>query len=93
MFFLIPPSVPEMFQNMRDDEIVDDVLIDENSLDLPQLLETLREEIKFDETIAMKSALLLKLLEVSKNTLKQPFYYLFRVYLGHIPWPKIHLIT
>lgn len=55
-----------MLSNVAEDETVDDFPIDENSLDLNQLLDALREDIKFDETIAMKSAMLLKLLEVSK---------------------------
>lgn len=43
----------------------DDLFQDENSMDMTRLLDNLREEIKFDENIAMKSAMLLKLLEVS----------------------------
>lgn len=50
---------------LEDDNTPDDFLIDENSLDFTQLLENLREEIELDENIAMKSAMLLKLLEVS----------------------------
>lgn len=54
-----------MFNNVADDDTADDFPIDENNLDLTQLLDNLREEIKFDESIAMKSAMLLKLLEVN----------------------------
>lgn len=54
-----------MLNGMLDDDTPDDFLIDENSLDFTQLLDNLRDEIQFDENIAMKSAMLLKLLEVS----------------------------
>lgn len=39
-------------------------LTDTNDIDTNPLLDNLREEIKLDEVIAQKSALLLKLLEV-----------------------------
>lgn len=39
-------------------------LTDSNDINKNQLLDSLREEIKFDEAIAQKSALLLKMLEV-----------------------------
>lgn len=54
-----------MYNTVAEDDAADDFLIDENSMDFTQLLNNLREEIQFDESIAMKSAMLLKLLEVS----------------------------
>lgn len=42
----------------------DDSFLDENTMDMTRLLDNLREDIKFDENVAMKSAMLLKLLEV-----------------------------
>lgn len=53
-----------MFNAVDEEDAADDFLIDENSLDFTQLMDNLREGIQFDESIAMKSAMLLKLLEV-----------------------------
>lgn len=44
--------------------VIDETLTDSNNLDINHLMDNLREEIKSDENIAQKSALLLKLLEV-----------------------------
>lgn len=46
----------------------DDFSTDENSIE--QLLDDLREKIQFDGNIATKSAMLLKLLEVSLKQMK-----------------------
>lgn len=51
--------------NVAEDDTADDFFIDENALELTQLMENLRGEIKFDESVATKSAMLLKLLEVN----------------------------
>lgn len=50
---------------LSEGDVADELYVDENSLDINRLLDNLREEIKYDESIAMKSAMLLKLLEVS----------------------------
>lgn len=47
-----------------DGEVPDEFLLDANNMEMNRVLDNLREEIKFDENIAMKSAMLLKLLEV-----------------------------
>lgn len=56
----------DVFNNDGNDE-PDEMLLDENNLEINRLLDNLREEIKFDESIAMKSAMLLKLLEVRET--------------------------
>lgn len=63
--FYIKIPAPDLYNTVAEDDAADDFLIDENSMDFNQLLNNLREEIQFDESIAMKSAMLLKLLEVS----------------------------
>lgn len=53
--------------NNIEGETVDEVLVDGNNLEINRVLDNLRDEIRFDESVAMKSAVLLKLLEVSKD--------------------------
>lgn len=55
----------DAFNNEADGEVPDNFSLDGNSLEMNRVLDNLREEIKFDENIAMKSAMLLKILEVS----------------------------
>lgn len=54
----------DILSNEANGDAADDFFVDGNNMDLSQVLDNLREEIKFDESIAMKSAILLKLLEV-----------------------------
>lgn len=54
----------DVFNSEVDGDIGDDFPLDGNNLGVSRVLDNLREEIKFDESIAMKSAMLLKLLEV-----------------------------
>lgn len=73
-----------MLDNMAEGDTADDFVIDENSLELTQLLDNLREEVKLDESIAMKSAMLLKLLEVSLQTVCTEISLSSKfAYLGH----------
>lgn len=51
--------------NVAEGDTADELFTDENSIELTQLFDNLREIIQFDQSIAMKSAMLLKLLEVS----------------------------
>lgn len=51
---------------LNENDAVDEILLDENNLEIGRLLDNLRDEIKFDESIAIKSAMLLKILEVSE---------------------------
>lgn len=53
--------------NNIEGEAVDDIVVDGNNLEINRVLDNLRDEIRFDESVAMKSAVLLKLLEVSKD--------------------------
>lgn len=63
-------SQPDRLNNANDFGDVDtqhlsnEPLADTNDMNTNHLLDNLREEIKFDEAIAQKSALLLKMLEV-----------------------------
>lgn len=54
----------DVFNSEIDGDLADDFALDGNNLDVSRVLDNLREEIKFDESVAMKSAMLLKLLEV-----------------------------
>lgn len=54
----------DVLSNDAKGDTANDFFVDGNNMDLNRLLDNLREEIKFDESIAMKSAMLLKLLEV-----------------------------
>lgn len=55
----------DAFNNEADGEVPNESLLDGNNMEMNHVLDNLREDIKFDENIAMKSAMLLKLLEVS----------------------------
>lgn len=63
-------SQPDWLNNVNDldDEdtqhLSSEPLMDTNDINTNQLLDNLREEIKLDEAIAQKSAMLLKMLEV-----------------------------
>lgn len=54
----------DAFNSELEGYVADDLTLNGNSLDVNRVLDNLRDEIKIDETIAMKSAMLLKLLEV-----------------------------
>lgn len=45
-------------------DVADDLISDGSALGMSRVLDDLREEIRNDESIAMKSAMLIKLLEV-----------------------------
>lgn len=63
-FFIADRLGDDVFNSEADGDVADDFALNGNNLDVSRVLDNLREEIKFDESIAMKSAMLLKLLEV-----------------------------
>lgn len=54
----------DAFNSELEGDVADDFTLSGNNLDVNRVLDNLRDEIKIDESIAMKSAMLLKLLEV-----------------------------
>lgn len=62
---LVADRLSEDAYSNDDGDVPDEFLLDGNNMEMNRVLDNLREEIKFDENIAMKSAMLLKLLEVS----------------------------
>lgn len=67
----MPQFLSNSFDRLGNDEslandspIVDETLWKGNNLDVNRVLESLRDDIKSDEGIAIKSAILLKMLEV-----------------------------
>lgn len=64
----LPPDRLNIALDDADSEpsnLLQNAFTDSNSLDLNQILENLRNEIQSEENIAEKSAMLLRLLEVS----------------------------
>lgn len=86
-----------MLNSASEGDTADNFVVDENRLDLTQLLNSLRGEIKFDESVAMKSAMLLKLLEVSSIfhiiRMSRPILFVrINICLGYLRFKKINSI-
>lgn len=54
----------DAFNSELEGDVADDFTMNGNNVDVNRVLDNLRDEIKIDESIALKSAMLLKLLEV-----------------------------
>ncbi|XP_055305748.1 uncharacterized protein LOC129570234 isoform X2 [Sitodiplosis mosellana] len=65
----------DIFNSEVEGDVADDFTVNGNNLDVSRMLENLREEIKFDESIAMKSAMLLRLLEATSTKSPLPVLY------------------
>lgn len=82
--------------NVNDNELndeetrnfIDEPFTDSNNLDINHLMDNLREEIKYDENIAQKSALLLKLVEVSDISYFCPVNIKLRQSVVDLKFPK-----
>lgn len=69
------PGVDSNLLNVAESDTADEFFTDENSIELNQMLENLREKIRSDESVAMKSAILLKLLEGTSAQAPLPILY------------------
>ncbi|XP_031632254.1 uncharacterized protein LOC116346381 [Contarinia nasturtii] len=66
----------DILNSETDGDVGDDFTVDGNNLELNRVLDELRDEIKFDESLASKSAMLLKLLEVTSAKSPLPIVYI-----------------